>query len=194
MLESFTTPVLHKIWRGRQPKRMHPRLLFSIRQHLSVLHAAKDLNDLQQAFGNRLQGCYDPSVPLLDDEDDQDDQEAASAATSGQQAGDVRRRELQWPGDKAPQGVPNAEPHPDDPPGRMPDWYRVDVGYGWWIEFSFTDGKARGLELDNEAEARLPRHSGPPRVPPPSPRRRHVQADIESVYRPLPPASSLRVL
>lgn len=114
MLKSCTTPVLRAIWRGREPQNLHPRVLFAVRQHLSILHAAVDLEDLHQALGQQLEGCYDPSVPFPEDPTD---------------------------------AVPAASP-------TSPDWWRIHVGYGWYLSFSFEAGEARRVGLHCGEQAR----------------------------------------
>jgi len=119
MLRTTSHPTLRMIWRGRQPFNIHPRVLFSVRQHLSVLHAAVDLQDIQQAFGDRLHPCHFVSN---------------TAAPDG-------------PSDDA-----------------EPNGYRVDIGYGWWMEFRLIDGEAVQVDLTCDYDSKFGTRYRPPRL------------------------------
>lgn len=64
MLKFVSDPLVRAIWRGRCPKDMHPRVLFSVRKHLAVLHAALSIDDIKQACCENLHWVEDDSVPF----------------------------------------------------------------------------------------------------------------------------------
>mgnify|MGYP006291057913 FL=1 len=66
MLKTVATPSLRAIWLGRQPRRMHSRLLLALRRDLSIIHAAVSIDDLVLACGDRLEPLADESIPFDD--------------------------------------------------------------------------------------------------------------------------------
>ncbi len=66
MLKTVATPSLRAIWLGRQPRRMHSRLLLALRRDLSIIHAAVSIDDLALACGDRLEPLADESIPFDD--------------------------------------------------------------------------------------------------------------------------------
>ena len=66
MLSGIGDHLVKSIWQGRRPKEMHPRVLFSVRKHLAVLHAALCIDDVQQACRDNLERVEDESVPFPD--------------------------------------------------------------------------------------------------------------------------------
>lgn len=119
MLKTCKSLSLSAAWRDRRPKDMHPKLLAAVRLHLAVLHAAIDEQDLKQAFADRLSPLYDPSVPFP----------AKAPAES-------RAEALEDAGTD----------HRDN---RLPCGWRVELGYGWRLEFVFKDGQAWGVSLES---------------------------------------------
>lgn len=124
MLKTCATPVLRAIWRGRKPNGLHPKVVHAVRQHLSVLHAAMDIEDVKQAFGDRLERCDDPSIPFPESP-------------------------------LKPKGSGPEEDSPEPVSADTLHWWRVHVGYGWWLSFDFEAGEAWRVDLACGREAEL---------------------------------------
>lgn len=144
MLVTCKQTSVRNIWRGRRVRKFHPRVVFVVRKHLSLLHAAVDLNDLQQACGKHLTEIMDESVPFPEP--------SASAQSQAQS-----QSELQAP-PKSQARIQLEAPDPDtdfNPNPRSTNHYQLRVGYGWTLDFQFLDGEARSVNLECDSDAQF---------------------------------------
>ena len=148
MLVSCKQMSVKSIWRGRRVRMFHPRVVFVVRKHLSILHAAIDINDLQLACGTYLTEVMDHSVPFPEPSG------SASASTPAfapapaptMPSAQLQRQSLTADAD----ADPDANPNP-----RSTGHYQLRVGYGWSLEFDFLNGEARGVFLECDADAQF---------------------------------------
>ena len=156
MLVSCKQMSVKSIWRGRRVRMFHPRVVFVVRKHLSILHAAIDINDLQLACGTYLTEVMDHSVPFPEPSGSASASAPAPTMPSAQlqrqslTAGAGADADTDTDADADADADPDATPNP-----RSTGHYELRVGYGWSLEFDFLDGEARGVFLECDADAQF---------------------------------------
>ena len=172
MLVSCKQMSVKSIWRGRRVRMFHPRVVFVVRKHLSILHAAIDINDLQLACGTYLTEVMDHSVPFPEPSGSASASAPASAPAPAptMPSAQLQRQSLTAGADADTDGDTDTDADTDadadadtdtdadpdaNPNPRSTGHYQLRVGYGWSLEFDFLDGEARGVFLECDADAQF---------------------------------------
>lgn len=157
MLVSCKQFSLKNIWLGRRVRQFHPRIIYVVRKHLSVLHAAIDINDVKQAFGHHLVELTDESVPFPDSSTQAAQTDHHHEDTQTSHARNQTQSQSQPQPQPRPQSQSQSQSQQEPPPT---DHYQLAVGYGWSLDFRFIDGEARGVNLECDSKAMFLAFSG----------------------------------